>query len=70
MAWAVRLLSLGLGVLGTVDGEKVRPLFRKEEQYARAAASAWIAHPAVPSAVDKRGLASQTPLISKQPLSN
>jgi hypothetical protein len=35
-----------------VESEKVRPLFEKEEQYARAAASSWIAHPAVRSALD------------------
>jgi hypothetical protein len=35
-----------------VESEKVRPLFRKEEQYARAAASSWIADPAVRSALD------------------
>jgi hypothetical protein len=35
-----------------VESEKVRPLFEKEEEYARAAASSWIAHPAVRSALD------------------
>jgi hypothetical protein len=30
----------------------VRPLFRKEEEYARAAASSWIAHPVVRGALD------------------
>lgn len=36
----------------TVESEKVRPLFQKEEEYARAAASSWIAHPAVRGALD------------------
>jgi hypothetical protein len=35
-----------------VESEKVRPLFRKEEKYALAAASSWIANPAVRSALD------------------
>ena len=35
-----------------MESEKVRPLFKKEEEYARAAASSWIAHPAVRSALD------------------
>jgi hypothetical protein len=35
-----------------MKSEKVRPLFRKEEKYARAAASSWVAHPAVRSALD------------------
>jgi hypothetical protein len=35
-----------------VEGEEARPLFEKEEKYARAAASSWIAHPGVRSALD------------------
>jgi hypothetical protein len=35
-----------------VESEQARPLFEKEEQYARAAASSWIAHPAVRRALD------------------
>jgi hypothetical protein len=35
-----------------VESEKVGPLFRTEEKYARAAASSWIANPAVRSALD------------------
>jgi hypothetical protein len=35
-----------------VESEKVRPLFKKEEEYARAAASSWIVHPAVRSALN------------------
>jgi hypothetical protein len=35
-----------------VESEKIGPLFRKEEKYARAAASSWIAYPAVRSALD------------------
>ena len=35
-----------------MESDKARPLFEKEEQYARAAASSWIAHPAVHSVLD------------------
>src|SRR5208283_938295 len=35
-----------------VESDKVRPLFEKEEEYARAAASSWIAHPAVRGALN------------------
>jgi hypothetical protein len=35
-----------------VESDKVRPLFEKEQKYARAAASSWIAHPAVRGALD------------------
>jgi hypothetical protein len=56
-------------VLGTVDGEEARPLFREEEQYARAAASAWIAHRWSAAPLISGGFASQSPL-SKQPPSN
>jgi hypothetical protein len=35
-----------------VESEKAGPLFEKEEQYARAAASSWIAHSAVRGALD------------------
>ena len=35
-----------------MESEKVSPLFEKEEEYARAAASSWIAHPAARSALD------------------
>jgi hypothetical protein len=35
-----------------VESEQVGPLFEKEEEYARAAASSWIAYPAVRSALD------------------
>lgn len=35
-----------------MESEKAGSLFKKEEQYARVAASSWIAHPAVRSALD------------------
>ncbi len=35
-----------------MESDKVRPLFEKEEEYARAAASSWIAHPAVRGALN------------------
>jgi hypothetical protein len=49
-----------------VENEKVEPLFEKEEEYARAAASSWIAHPAVRSALDAvrpNAVAVTAPLI-------
>jgi len=50
--------KIGAGLVGRsrntqrVESEKARPLFEKEEQYARAAASSWVAHLAVRSALD------------------
>jgi hypothetical protein len=49
-----------------VESEKVGPLFRKEEKYARAAASSWIANPAVRIALNvarPNAVAVTTPLL-------
>ena len=52
-AWLIRVGPVGRsGDTPRVESEKAMPLFEKEEQYARTAASSWIAHPAVRSALD------------------
>jgi hypothetical protein len=51
--WLIRVGLVGRSRdTPSVESEKAMPLFEKEEQYARAAASSWIAHPAVRSALD------------------
>ena len=51
--WLIRVGLVGRSRdTPSVESEMAMPLFEKEEQYARAAASSWIAHPAVRSALD------------------